>query len=619
MLRQMRPDVNPQYQMMRMQNGGMGMAGKQGLVRAAMANNQTQYVPYAAARPWSNDEESCLTSGSPPGAQMMQQAKQNQMQRDPSDPDGNRQRPGSPGSAENAPSPSKRPRLGDSAFNPNQPGMRQVSGMPGQVGGGNMQQAQQLLWQHNINPNGLTPEQLQQFSQQSPAVQAKSIATYSSNLQQQQSQQMPNRQMGNAGVPQGQGSPMMPPGPDGATAMTYYNPEMGGGPGGMRAVPGAPGQPGTGSNHALQDYQLQLMLLEQQNKKRLMMARQEQDSMGGMPREGPNGPGGPAPPAGPNGQMMPGGSPQGPRSGASPNPADQMKRGTPQMGNNMGSPHPDGAQSRGSPNAMNFMGGEMNPALAPHFMNGNMVGNGQMNGMRPPSSHPNQQFNGPVNPQMMAARGQQGAGNNPANPQIQWQGGPGNNQMMQQGQGQQVQGTPQQRNSMPPPSGPAAAASNANNRTSSPQQPAQQGTPQPPTPSQATKPAPKKKESKSAKSKVREPCLGIAKIRLMNTPFQAAAQKKNAAAATAAAPTEPAPEGEAPTPATPMTPGNAAFKAGQPGASGNAAPAAVSGPSGPQTTAAPTTGPAAAPPATQTHADPTQNFGMDNGGAMVCT
>jgi hypothetical protein len=29
-------------------------------------------------------------------------------------------------------------------------------------------------------------------------------------------------------------------------------------------------------NHALQDYQMQLMLLEQQNKKRLMMARQEQ-------------------------------------------------------------------------------------------------------------------------------------------------------------------------------------------------------------------------------------------------------------------------------------------------------------------------------------------------------
>jgi hypothetical protein len=34
-------------------------------------------------------------------------------------------------------------------------------------------------------------------------------------------------------------------------------------------------------NHALQDYQMQLMLLEQQNKKRLMMARQEQDNING--------------------------------------------------------------------------------------------------------------------------------------------------------------------------------------------------------------------------------------------------------------------------------------------------------------------------------------------------
>lgn len=33
-----------------------------------------------------------------------------------------------------------------------------------------------------------------------------------------------------------------------------------------------------GTNHALRDYQMQLMLLEQQNKKRLTLARQEQDS-----------------------------------------------------------------------------------------------------------------------------------------------------------------------------------------------------------------------------------------------------------------------------------------------------------------------------------------------------
>jgi hypothetical protein len=36
---------------------------------------------------------------------------------------------------------------------------------------------------------------------------------------------------------------------------------------------------GTGENHALQDYQMQMMLLEQQNKKRIMMARQEQDNV----------------------------------------------------------------------------------------------------------------------------------------------------------------------------------------------------------------------------------------------------------------------------------------------------------------------------------------------------
>jgi hypothetical protein len=38
---------------------------------------------------------------------------------------------------------------------------------------------------------------------------------------------------------------------------------------------GPPGRPPAQVNHALQDYQMQLMLLEQQNKKRLLMARQE--------------------------------------------------------------------------------------------------------------------------------------------------------------------------------------------------------------------------------------------------------------------------------------------------------------------------------------------------------
>src|SRR3546814_1603143 len=44
---------------------------------------------------------------------------------------------------------------------------------------------------------------------------------------------------------------------------------------------------------------------------------------------GPGGPGGPG--QGPNGQPFPDASPQAMRTGASPNPAEQMKRGTPQM------------------------------------------------------------------------------------------------------------------------------------------------------------------------------------------------------------------------------------------------------------------------------------------------
>ena len=41
------------------------------------------------------------------------------------------------------------------------------------------------------------------------------------------------------------------------------------------------GDPSLGGSHALQDHQMQLVLLEQQNKKRLLMARQEQDKSSG--------------------------------------------------------------------------------------------------------------------------------------------------------------------------------------------------------------------------------------------------------------------------------------------------------------------------------------------------
>ncbi|RSL63982.1 hypothetical protein CEP53_004262 [Fusarium sp. AF-6] len=535
LLRQMRPDMaQQQYQMMRnMQNGNMAaMNMKQPLVRTAMANANN------------------------PQMQMVQQAKQNQMQRDPSGMDG-RDRPSSPASGENAPSPSKRQRLEGGPFNPNQPGAMMPNGRPGQgmpgqqmPGGPNVAAAQQMLTANGINPNTLHPQQLQTF--------------------QHHGTQMGGNKMPNA--PQGQGSPMMAQGPDGTALNAFYNPGEMGGPGGMRPGPNGP-QTAGGSNHALQDYQMQLMLLEQQNKKRLMMARQEQDTIGN------------------------GTSPQAMRAGASPNPAEQMKRGTPQMNNSgIPSPVPEGGQSRGSPNpAMNFMNNHVEPGMAPHFfkgMEGNMAGQPPMNGnMRPPSSHPGQPFNGQMTPQMMAqaqARQQQAQQGQPGQgPQgQQWQQGP-NGQMVPQQMQQaspQIQGTPQQR-SMPPPQAPPA--NNANNRTTaSPQQPAAA----PPTPSQTNKAAPKKKESKAAKDK------------------RTAAQKKsnpnlNNAGATPSG--ENNDQQETPTPATPIN-ANANLKNGQGGQ--NNQPTTAPAPAAPAVT---TSAPPAPPVAPQNH-DPNQNMAMDN-------
>jgi hypothetical protein len=384
------------------------------------------------------------------------------------------------------------------------PNGRPGQGMPGQqqVGSG-PDLARALLLQNGIDPTSLNPDQLQAFASAAPHVQAK-IASYSTNMTQHHGSQMPNKPMPNAAGPQGQGSPMVPQGPDGNSLTQFYNPgEMG-----PNMRPGAPnGQAATGSNHALQDYQMQLMLLEQQNKKRLMMARQEQDmGSNNMPRpEGPGGPSGPGAVPNPNAQAFQGTSPPGGRSGASPNPAEQMKRANQQMANaaNMGSPLPDGAaQSRGSPGAMNFMGANMDPNGGPAHFGMNMGMAAQMNGgMRPPSSHP--PFNGQMNQQQMLAAQRQAQQPGAQGAPMQWpQGGPNGQMPGQPPQPPQVQGapTPNQRSMPPPPSAPAAAvaAANARHTTASPQV----TNAAPPTPQQGSKPAPKKKETKSAKAKV---------------------------------------------------------------------------------------------------------------------
>ncbi len=148
----------------------------------------------------------------------------------------------------------------------------------------------------------------------------------------------------------------------------------------------------------------------------------------------------------------------------------------------------------------------MDPNMQQNFfkgmngIDGNMVAAQMNGGMRPPSSHPAQPFNGQMNPQMMARQ--------PGGPQqMQWPGPNGNGMAPQgpqgpQGPQAQVQVTPQQR-AMPPPSAPAPPANgNGRTNTSSPQT----TTAAPPTPQQSTKAAPKKKDTKGAKSKVYHYC-----------------------------------------------------------------------------------------------------------------
>ncbi len=415
--------------------------------------------------------------------------------------DGNRQqRPHSPNTGEGAPSPSKRQRLDGAQFNGPQ-GLvnRGQPGMPSQQVGAGLNAG--MVMTNGISASNLAAQQFQNFpGPQGGQNMPKTMQQYTNSLAQHQQGQMP-KGMTPTG-PQSQGSPGMVPGQEGAIANYYMD-------NGANA-PRQPGVPagGQSGSHALQDYQMQLMLLEQQNKKRLLMARQEQDNtMSG-------GQGGP----GPNGQPFTGTSPQGgPRSLNSPNPGEQMKRGTPQMAAG-GIPSPDG-QCRGSPASMNFMPNSMDPSMAPHFyknMNG-MEGNIGPNGMRqPPSSHPAAFTNGQMNQQQVINIQRQQQQQQQANVgQVPgWPSGPNAAPIMQQQGSHQGApptgsiGTPQQR-SMPPPSVPAATqAANGRTQPSSPQQPAA-----PPTPSQANKAKPKAK--KDTKPKVRFPIILYDTMRIL--------------------------------------------------------------------------------------------------------
>ena len=401
--------------------------------------------------------------------QRSQQAQMMQMQRDQSEMDMNGHRPQSPSSADNAPSPSKRPRLDGGPMNGQQlapNGRGQGQGMPGQPN--------PLMMQNGLNAR-MTPQAQAAFQPTGPGAQQKSIQVYAQNLALHHTRSALNNQ----GLPNGMMNPGVMPNqpdlvamPDGQGMYPMGN-EYYGANGQMPQVRAGMQTPGgQHGNHALQDYQMQLMLLEQQNKRRLLMARQEQDSMT-RPDQPPI----------PGQQALPPGTSPGSRAGASPNPSDQMKRGTPKMPQTglPGSPSAADAmgQNRASPASMNF-----NPQLGGPDMTGQFF---NPNGMRPPSSNP--AFSAAQMGQAVPA----GATNRVPSGSWPQQGGPQGQAMVPSPASQPQTGTPQERGAMPPPQAPPATGPNAGRTPASPQAAA------PPTPQQANKAAPKKKDTKDTR------------------------------------------------------------------------------------------------------------------------
>ena len=397
-------------------------------------------------------------------------------------------------------------------MNPNQMQGSQVGGPlpnPPQLDPTLLAQTQDLLRAKGLDPNAYSPQQLYNIAMQPANHQVKSMEAYSSSVQQSMKAAMNANSNVDKGMPPNannintvavngaQGSPMSQATMEGTNGEFYANgPRMNGGPNG----PGMPqgGQGGAGGNHALQDYQMQLMLLEQQNKKRLLMARQEQDSMAhptGMP--------------GPNGQFVPGMSPQGSRAGEpSPNPNEMQQRGTPKIGKlspNGGEMGPRGGSPQ--PGGIGMMAPGMNipPEMRQQIMMQQQImaqqqlqqQNGGQPMMRPPSSHPiplNQMA--PEQIRMLAqhqqVQAQQQGSVQQQFPNGAWQQQPGFPGQPQQPPGQQVvqpNMTPRQGTQPMPPPPPPPAMGASGTQPSSPAQAAA-----PPTPNQNAKVKGGKKE-----------------------------------------------------------------------------------------------------------------------------
>ena len=351
-------------------------------------------------------------------------------------------RTGSPTEGEAVGSPSKRPRMenGQQQFN-------NTMMQNGRAGAGPAGAQQQMLMQSGFNPQ-MNPQMRPNGAMPPKGVQVRETMPFDTMLTSQG--QMPTMMMGNAGSPMMQG--MQQGFPTDAAQMEFIRNQQNAMAAGQQPMQGNGGQSG---NHALQDYQMQLMLLEQQNKKRLMMARQEQhdNNPNGAQMQGVN--------------MQPGMSP-GSRTGTSPNPGEL---------HDVFSMHeltvPENMAGR-SPAGMNFMGNMPGGFDAQMFtMDKNQMPMGPGPQMRGPTS------NADMTAAMRAQGGRPG----------QFQGG---QPMQQQGSqaGQQI-GTPNR--DMPPPQAPAGGSAQRN----------QGGSPSnnnaPPTPSTGNKPNPKGNKKGAAK------------------------------------------------------------------------------------------------------------------------
>jgi len=312
--------------------------------------------------------------------------------------------------------------------------------------------------------------QFAEFAQPGQNAQQKNIEVYAQSLAQQHRVALNSNTASPQGLNSGvQGSPMAQLGLEG-----HQDAFSGNGPRPAGMQPNGNAAHGQG-NHALQDYQMQLMLLEQQNKKRLLMARQEQDNMAPQHQGGAAG-------------FAASLSPQN-RPGPSPGPEHQKMRGTPKLGQMPGSPLPEGMQQRGSP-APNMQFGDASmaqPGMPPQGMPPQFYPQmpHQSPMMRPPSSHPGGNFQGQMTPQQMEAMRQSGQ----MQPNGAWRGGAPPQGMMPQQMGGPMGQNPGQRQQMPPPPAPA-------NEQPRPEPSPSVSNQAPPTPSSTNKAGPKKKGTK---------------------------------------------------------------------------------------------------------------------------